>query len=168
MARSLNLIVKSTWVTVVISLLPHGTVKNSVKNEARPGIIMKCHPFLRPTLEWAARLHCLMSFQTGPGIIGNIFEAVKDLLNYDVFLLNNLVKWQHWWQHSLGFYNLLHSTCYRTSTECLPSLNCQAFLLFPFNNYKQTTKQQQASKTWKLYNIQTKKIHRQNTFNKRK
>ena len=92
MARSLNLIAKSTWVTVVISLLPHGTVKNSVKNEARPGIIMKCHPFLRPTLEWAARLLCLMSFQTGPGMIGNIFEAVKDLLNYDVFLLNNLVK----------------------------------------------------------------------------
>ena len=92
MARSLNLIAKSTWVTVVISLLPHGIVKNSVKNEARPGIIMKCYPFLRPTLEWAARLHCLMSFQTGPGMIGNIFEAVKDLLNYDVFLLNNLVK----------------------------------------------------------------------------
>lgn len=92
MARSLNLIAKSTWVTVVISLLPHGIVKNSMKNEARPGIILKCHPFLHPTPQWAARLHCLMTFQTRPGIIGNIFEAVKDLLNYDVFLLNSLVK----------------------------------------------------------------------------
>lgn len=146
MARSLNLIPKLTWVTVVISLLPHGTVKNSVKNEARPGIILKCHRFLRPTPQRTGRLHCVMKFQTRPGIIGNIFEVVKDLLNYDVFLLNNLVKWQHWWQHSLCFYTLLHSTRYRTSTECLPSLNCQAFLLFPFNNYKQTTKNNRLAK----------------------
>lgn len=94
--------------------------------------------FFAPLLNGREGFTVSWNFRPGQESKGNIFEVVKDLLNYDVFLLNNLVKWQHWWQHSLCFYTLLHSTRYRTSTECLPSLNCQAFLLFPFNNYKQT------------------------------